>query len=130
MPVYADEATSRSAILKSGKMPTRIHVDYTVTTGIGNGELSEIVDISQEIDAHTFNISSNAQATGIFKVIKPGNIIRNSRGLITDKGLQPDYYSDQRANKEPSLALFDWEKKILTLRHEGKETTEPLAADT
>jgi hypothetical protein len=130
MPVYADEATSRSAILKSGKMPMRIHVGYTVTTGIGNGELSEIVDISQEIDAHTFNISSNAQATGIFKVIKPGNIIRNSRGLITDKGLQPDYYSDQRANKEPSLALFDWEKKILTLRHEGKETTEPLAADT
>jgi hypothetical protein len=130
MSVYADEATSRSAILKSGKMPTRIHVGYTVTTGIGNGELSEIVDISQEIDAHTFNISSNAQATGIFKVIKPGNIIRNSRGLITDKGLQPDYYSDQRANKEPSLALFDWEKKILTLRHEGKETTESLAADT
>jgi hypothetical protein len=130
MPAYAAETISRSAMLESGKIPTRIHVGYTITTGIGNGELKEIVDIRQEIDAHTFNISSNAQATGIFKVIKPGNIIRSSRGLITDKGLQPDYYSDQRANKEPSLAVFDWGKKILTLRHEGKETAEPLTVGT
>lgn len=130
IPAYAAEVASRSSILKSDKIPTRIHVGYTITTGIGNGELSEIVDIDQKADTHTFNISSNAQATGIFKVIKPGNIIRNSRGLITDKGLQPDYYSDQRANKEPSLALFDWRRKILTLKHEGKETTEPLAVDT
>lgn len=130
MSTYITAAEAHSTVLKSGKILARIHISYTVTTGIGNGELSEIVDITQKADAHTFNISSNAQATGIFKVIKPGHIIRSSRGLITDKGLQPDYYSDQRADKTPSLALFDWGKKVLTLRHEGKETNEPLATDT
>ncbi|MCW5619026.1 MAG: hypothetical protein KIS65_07440, partial [Nitrosomonas sp.] len=99
MPTHITAAEAHSTVLKSGKIPARIHISYTVTTGIGNGELSEIVDITQKADAHTFNISSNAQATGIFKVIKPGHIIRSSRGLITDKGLQPDYYSDQRADK-------------------------------
>ncbi len=130
IPAHAAEAATRPATLQSGKIPTRIHISYTVTTGIGNGELSEIVDISQKSDAHTFSITSNAQATGIFKVIKPGHIVRNSRGLITGKGLQPDYYSDQRTNKERSLALFDWKSNVLTLKHEGKETKEPLAIDT
>ena len=112
------------------KIPARIHISYTVHTGIGHGELNEIVDISQKSDTHTFNISSNAQATGIFKVIKPGNIVRNSRGTVTKKGLQPTYYSDQRTNNKPSLALFDWENQTLTLRHEDKETVEPLASGT
>ncbi len=130
IPVHAAEAMAQSVTLKPEEMPTRIHISYTVTTGIGNGELSEIVDITQKSDVHTFSITSNAQATGIFKVIKPGHIIRNSRGLITGKGLQPDYYSDQRTNKELSLALFDWKSNVLTLKHEGKETKEPLATDT
>lgn len=112
------------------KIPARIHISYTVKTGIGHGELNEIVDISQKSDAHTFNITSNAQATGIFKVINPGNILRNSYGIVTEKGLQPNYYSDQRANDEPSLALFDWENQILTLRHEDQETLEPLVSGT
>ncbi|HNP26078.1 MAG TPA: DUF3108 domain-containing protein [Nitrosomonas sp.] len=111
-------------------IPTRIHISYTVKTGIGLGELNEIVNISQKSDAHTFNISSNAQATGVFKVIKPGNIIRESKGMITDAGLQPSVYSDQRANNEPSLALFDWKNHTLTLRYEGKEIQETLAAGT
>ncbi len=130
IPAHAAEAMPQPATPEPGKIPTRIHISYTVTTGIGNGELSEIVDISQKSNIHTFSITSNAQATGIFKVIKPGHIVRNSRGLVTGKGLQPDYYSDQRTNKELSLALFDWKNNVLTLKHEGKETTEPLAIDT
>ena len=112
------------------EIPSRIHISYSVKTGIGHGELKEVVDIDQKSDTHTFTITSNAQATGVFKVIKPGSIFRKSRGHVTDKGLQPDYYSDQRANNEPSLALFDWENQILTLRHEGEETRQPLELGT
>lgn len=112
------------------EIPTRIHISYTVKTGIGLGELNEIVDISQKSDTHTFNISSNAQAIGVFRVIKPGNIIRESKGMITGDGLQPSFYSDQRANNEPSLALFDWKNQTLTLKHEGKEVQKTLAAGT
>lgn len=114
----------------SDSLPTRIHIGYTVTTGIGHGELNEVVDIEQKNDAHTFSITSNAQATGIYKVIKPGNIIRNSRGLVTQSGLQPHYFSDQRGGGEPSLAVFDWKGGILTLKHKGKETRRTLASGT
>ena len=114
----------------SDKIPARIHISYTVQTSIGHGELNEIVDISQKSDTHTFDINSNAQATGIFKVIKPGNIVRKSHGTITEKGLQPTYYSDQRVNNKSSLALFDWKNQTLTLRHEDKETVEPLVSCT
>ena len=127
----ADTASAPdSASPSSRSIPTRIHIGYTVTTGIGHGELNEVVDINQKRDGHTFNITSDAQATGIFKIIKPGHIVRSSRGLVTDKGLQPVYYSDQRANKAPSLALFNWENKTLTLIHKGKETKETLATGT
>ena len=119
-----------SVAVRSDSLPTRIHIGYTVTTGIGHGELNEVVDIEQKNDAHTFSITSNAQATGIFKVIKPGNIVRNSRGLVTQNGLQPHYYSDQRSGGEPSLVLFDWESGILTMKHKGKETQHTLTADT
>ena len=129
IPVLTVEATTQSST-KTKKLPTRIHISYTITTGIGLGELKETVDISQKNETHTFNISSNAQATGIFKVIKPGNILRNSRGIVTEKGLQPSYYSDQRGTRAPSLAIFDWENKILTLKHKGREKQEPLVAGT
>lgn len=128
LTAFAAEKKVETAV--ADKIPARIHISYTITTGIGLGELNEIVDIRQKSVAHTFNITSDAQATGIFKVIKPGNIIRNSRGNVTSKGLQPNYFSDQRANNKPSLALFDWENQILTLRHEDKETVRPLVEGT
>ncbi len=126
----AQAAGKKAEIETETDIPTRIHISYTVKTGIGLGELNEIVDINQKNDAHTFNIISNAQATGVFKVIKPGNIIRESKGMITDAGLQPSIYSDQRANNKPSLALFDWKNQTLTLRHEGKEIQETLTTGT
>ncbi|WP_177166530.1 DUF3108 domain-containing protein [Nitrosomonas sp. Nm51] len=107
-----------------------IHISYIVKTGIGHGELNETVDINQESDVHTFSITSNAQATGIFKIINPGSIIRSSQGIVTEKGLKPTRYSDQRTNSNSSLALFDWEKEILTLKHGTEEKQTPLQAGT
>lgn len=48
MSTYITAAEAHSTVLKSGKILARIHISYTVTTGIGNGELSEIVDITQK----------------------------------------------------------------------------------
>ncbi len=110
--------------------PSRIHISYSVKTGIGHGELNEVIDIDRKNENHTFIITSNAQATGVFKVIKPGSILRKSSGHVTDKGLQPEYYSDQRADNEPSLALFDWKNQVITLKHEGQETRQPLVTGT
>ncbi len=118
------------ALETTTKIPKRIQINYTVKADIGYGELNEIVDIDQNNESHTFNITSDAQATGVFKIINPGKILRNSQGVVTEHGLQPNYYSDQRVDNQPSLALFDWEKQILTLKNEEGETLKPLTSGT
>ncbi len=111
-------------------LPHHIDISYSVQTGIGQGELSETVEIIQEQDSHRYNISSEAQAIGIMKIIKPGSITRNSRGYITEEGLKPTRFSDQRGTNEPSIAYFDWENDLITLHHEEKEIQKTLPTGT
>jgi len=111
-------------------LPERIDISYSVKTGMGHGELYESVEIIQNEEAHTYSIYSAAQASGIMRIIKPGSIVRTSRGVITKEGLRPNYFADQRANKKPSIALFDWKNKQLTMDHKDEETQLELPDDT
>ncbi len=114
----------------AGNLPPHIDISYTVKTGIGHGELKETVEIIQDEDSHRYNISSEAQARGVMKIIKPGSILRNSRGVITAEGLQPIYFSDQRGKKKPSVAHFNWENNLITLVHEERKKQKTLPEDT
>jgi len=114
----------------AGNLPQHIDISYSIKTGIGQGKLSETVEITQEDDSHRFNITSKAHATGIMKIIKPGSITRNSQGFIIEEGLKPTRFSDQRGNSNPSFAHFDWTNNLITLHHEGKEIQKPLPTDT
>lgn len=122
----AAKAEDENAAETVNKIPSRIHISYNVKTGIGHGELKEVVNIVQESDTHTFKITSNAQATGIYKVVNPGKILRESRGIITDKGLQPDLFSDRRYKKEPRVSRFDWANKKLIIDNEGNVSEHSL----
>lgn len=128
--IHAAENSLNAEAKDTAGLPARIHISYTVRTGIGHGELNETVDINQESDSHTYSISSNAQATGVFKLVNPGNIFRNSQGIVTELGLRPVRYSDERTNNNSSIALFDWENRILTLKHQNEEKQTTLNIDT
>jgi len=111
-------------------LPQHIDINYSIKTGIGQGELSESVKITQEENSHRYNITSEAQAVGIMKIIKPGSITRNSQGFIIEDGLRPTLFSDQRGNSNPSFARFDWKNNFITLHHEGEEIEKPLPTGT
>lgn len=111
-------------------LPARIDISYAVKTGIGNGELNETMKIEQDNSTNYYHIASEARPSGIIKLIKPGSIRRNSRGSITKLGLQPTRFSDQRNDKQPSVAIFDWENNLLTLQHENNEEKKPLPDGT
>lgn len=111
-------------------IPSRVEMSYAVTTDIGQGELNEVMEIRHINGAYSYTIDSEAQATGIYKLVKPGSIIRKSQGMITKHGIQPAHFSDQRESKQPSIALFNWEKHVITLHHKGKEEHKPLPRDT
>lgn len=111
-------------------LPTRIDISFDVKTGMGHGELNETLEIKKDGDLLSYHIASEARASGVFKLIRPGSIVRDSRGIITQQGLQPSRFSDQRGKKIPSIAIFDWENYLLVIRHKGKEKQEILPDGT
>lgn len=116
--------------LLAADLPDRIDISYAITTGIGSGELNETMKIEQNKSTHQYHITSEARPSGITKLIKPGSILRNSWGSITKLGLQPMRFSDQRNDKQPSVAIFDWNNDVLTLQHENDEEKKSLPHGT
>lgn len=111
-------------------IPSRVDISYSVTTDIGHGEINEVMEIKHVNGSHSYSITSEAQATGIYKLIEPGSIVRNSQGTITKHGLRPSRAYEKRGKKEPSVAVFDWENYIITLQHKGKKEQEKLPEGT
>lgn len=117
-PVYATE------------IPSRIEINYHVITDIGEGEISEVMEIRHTGDHYRYSINSVAQATGMYKLIEPNRIVRHSEGFLTEQGLQPTRAYEKRGKKIPSLAVFDWADHSITLNHMGHEITTKLPYGT
>lgn len=111
-------------------IPSRIEISYVVTTDIGQGEITEVMEITHAHGGHSYSINSEAQATGVFKIIEPNSIMRHSEGIITKQGLRPSRAYEKRGKKEPSLAVFDWDNHIITLNHQGHQVQEKLPEGT
>lgn len=116
--------------VSAADMPSRIEINYAVTTDIGEGEINEIMEIKHTDGGHSYSIHSEAQATGIFKLLEPNRIIRHSEGVITQRGLRPTRAYEKRGKKEPSLAVFDWENHTITLKHKKQQIQEKLPEGT
>ncbi|MBA3757225.1 MAG: DUF3108 domain-containing protein [Nitrosomonas sp.] len=110
-------------------IPSRIEISYAVTTDIGQGEINEVMEITHA-NGHSYTINSEAQATGVFKLIEPNSIVRHSEGIITKQGLRPSRAYEKRGKKEPSAAVFDWENHVITLQHKGHQVQEKLPDGT
>lgn len=111
-------------------IPSRIEISYAVTTDIGQGEINEVIEIKNTNGSYSYTINSEAQATGIYKLIEPGSIVRHSEGIITKQGLRPSRAFEKRGKKDPSIADFDWENHVITLQHQGKQAQEKLPTGT
>lgn len=111
-------------------IPSRIEISYAVSTDIGQGEINEVMEIKHTHSGYTYIINSEAQATGVFKIIEPNAIIRHSEGSITKHGLRPSRAYEKRGKKEPSEAIFDWKNHTITLRHNGHQMQKKLPEGT
>ncbi len=111
-------------------IPSRIEINYAVTTDIGEGEINEVMEIRHTDEGNSYSIDSEAQAIGIFKLLEPNSITRHSEGVITERGLRPSRAYEKRGKKEPSLAVFDWENHTITLNHKKQTVHEILPEGT
>lgn len=121
---------SISPLVWAETLPPRIEINYKITSALGDGELSEVLEISQNETVSRYRITSHARTVGMLELIKPGQITRESRGMITDAGLLPQQFTDQRNNHPPSIARFDWEKDALLMQHHAEKKEVSLQSGT
>lgn len=111
-------------------VPPRVDISYSITSGGLEGEVNDTLQIKQERGIRSYVLSSEARAKGMLALTQPDPIMLDSAGSITAEGsLRPSRFSDQHGKKIPKVAIFDWNKKLLTLQHKRGEEQKALPAN-
>lgn len=125
-PVTNDIATSSEAAQESGQphaeekkppfpLPEQAEIQYLLYKGINGLNVGTVVQTWKMQNNH-YSLTSIAQATGIFSLIKSGKLVQTSQGSLTENGLVPDAFWIQRGQSADSteFARFDQNDKTLT----------------
>lgn len=85
-----------------------------------------------QIENGRYNIRNVIEATGIFSIIAPGQMVQTSQGKVTANGLEPEFFSDQRGPSEDKTfsSQFDREHQTLTYGRASDMTTVSLPPET
>ena len=111
-------------------IPARVDISYSITSGGLEGEVNDTLEIKHKSGSRSYAISSASRAKGLLALTQPDPVVRDSEGTITTHGaMRPSRFSDQHGKKVPKVAIFDWNKKLLTLQHKGREEQKTLPAD-
>jgi hypothetical protein len=100
--------------------PQRVTLVYDLSyNGMVAAELTEVL----EHDGKSFTLSSEGRGKGLGALLYRGAAKRLCRGDIARDGLRALEFREQRGDKPPASAKFDWGKNTLTQEHEGKSET-------
>lgn len=109
------------------QLPTSLELVFDLIKGT-QGLIVGRVTHQLRIENGQYQLTSTAEATGLFSLVKSGQLVQKSRGRITAGGLQPQQFIARRGSKPPEQADFDWDNGQLRY---GKSTepqqTVPLA---
>ena len=100
--------------------PEKLAVRYELSR---NGTVVAEVNEVLAHDGRIYRIDSEARGRGIFALASRAGWKRSSVGQIEAGALLPGEYRDQRGDRNPEIARFDWAKRIVILEHDGKQQT-------
>ncbi len=107
--------------------PNHVSITYDVSyNGLVMAEGRE----SLQHDDKTYQAESQIRGKGVFALANRGAVKRTSRGEITPSGLRPLELRDQRGDRDPEFARFDWASRSVTHEREGEKKTSPLIDGT
>ncbi|TCV81247.1 DUF3108 domain-containing protein [Sulfurirhabdus autotrophica] len=112
-------------------LPKQAEIHFNLYKGENGLNVGKVVQTWQ-IQNNRYSLTSVAQATGIFSLIKSGKFVQTSQGKLTDNGLEPDAFWIQRGQSADSTesAQLDHRNKTLTLSSAQNTTTLPLPDGT
>lgn len=101
--------------------PRQIEISYDLSR---NGtSLAEIVN-RFEHDGAKYRLSEVWKGRGIFAL--RGSVKRSSEGMVSDSGLKPLEFRDERTGRPTARASFDWQARTITMQYRDPPRTEPL----
>lgn len=92
--------------------PQRVQLDFAVTSGTMNLGVGRDV---LEHDGKQYSVISETKTVGLAAFLYKMNIRRESRGLITQSGLRPLHFEEDRTRKPNRAVDFDWDAKLIKL---------------
>jgi len=107
--------------------PAHVSVTYDVSY---NGLVMAVGHETLQHDAHSYQIESQLRGKGVFALANRGAVKRSSRGEITPAGLKPVEFRDQRGDREPEFARFDWVAHSVTHERDGNRQASPITEGT
>ena len=107
--------------------PQRIVIHYDVSyNGLVMAEGRESI----QHDDHSYVAESELRGKGVFSVIQRGTVKRTSRGDITPGGLRPLEFRDQRGDRTPEFARFDWAARSVSHERDSERKSSPIGEGT
>lgn len=103
--------------------PQKMNVQYELSR---NGTV--MVEVSDTLvhDGKTYQIQSEARGKGLFAISNRGSVKRESKGTVEAGALRPLEFRDQRGDRKPELAHFDWAKREVVEERDGKSESKPI----
>ena len=101
-----------------GAPPADVDITYELSR---NGLTLATIEERLHHGAGKYELVETWHGRGLFAL--RGNIQRSSRGRVTEAGLQPVEFTDERTGRETARAHFDWTAGTLTMQfREAPET--------
>jgi hypothetical protein len=114
-------ALSLAAGAAQAAPPARVEIAYQVLHN--GGPLAEVKHVLEH-DGRTYRLRETWAGSGLLALL--GEVQRTSRGEITEQGLRPLEYEDQRPRRETAYATFSWGEKTLTLKFRNGPQVQPM----
>ena len=100
-------------------LPVEVAAEYRLSnSGVVIGRVSE----SFQRTGDRYSLRSTTRSEGVLKLVLDDNITLESRGLVTDAGLQPLEFEQRRAGSAAKdvHATFDWQRGVMNSRFRGE----------
>ena len=109
--------------------PQTIAIGYNL---FRNGLHIAMMSESFESKDGEYRLVSETRAVGIAALVQKQPLLLTSQGRLSDTGLQPRHFEGKRGESDPRQVRgdFDWEAGNLTISHDGKTDTLPIAPGT
>ena len=97
-----------------------------------NGLHIAVINETFEAKGGGYQLASVTRTIGLFALVERQSLLFTSTGRLADAGLQPLHFEGKRGDADPRQvrADFDWQAGQLTIVHDGKTDTFPLAPAT